>query len=217
MASALSRQQIEDQQWVRRYVAGELNDVETVAFEDFIVAHPDVARQVELEQRMTAGLARVGHEEFADAPRGGIPQWWLATAACVLLGVAAMLGVKQGWFGGGPKILMAATADSQRSVTRLRLAQLRGDADRTRVPGQSLVLLDIVGPFHADATYSVSLRRHEANGQTRVTELRKLKPSTPTELAVLLNNDLILPGEYSVVVTRDSSDDIELSFDFQKP
>src|SRR5688572_19616288 len=109
MGRALSRQEIEDQHWVRRYVAGELNDVESVAFEDFLVAHPDVARQVELEQRMTAGLARVGHEEFAEAPRAGIPPWWLATAACVLLGVAAMTGVKQGWLGGGPKILMAAT------------------------------------------------------------------------------------------------------------
>jgi hypothetical protein len=218
MKRVLTHQVVEDQQWVRRYVAGQLSDVDAVAFEDFIVAHPDVAQQVELEQRMTAGIARVGTEAFPEAPHSQMPRWGWAMAACALLGLATMFSVKQGWVGGGPAILMAATPETQRSAARLRLAQLRGGSDATRVPGQSLVLLDIVGPFKSDATYSVTLRRQDARGNPqRVTEIRRVKPATATELAVLLNNDLIMPGEYSVVVTRDSGEDLELSFDFKKP
>ena len=59
-----------NQQLIEQYVAGKLSEAEAEAFEDSFVANRDLARLVELEQRLKDGLALVASgstEEFVRA------------------------------------------------------------------------------------------------------------------------------------------------------
>ena len=48
-----------NQAHIEQYVAGRMGEAEACAFEDYCLANPEFARQVEYEQRLKAGLALV--------------------------------------------------------------------------------------------------------------------------------------------------------------
>ena len=65
-----------NQQLVEQYVAGKMSEAQAEAFEDFFVANPEVARQVELEQRLKAGLALVASGSTEEFVRAENPWGW---------------------------------------------------------------------------------------------------------------------------------------------
>ena len=45
-----------NQEQIEQYVAGRMSEAEALAFEEYCVANPEFARQVEYEQRLKAGI-----------------------------------------------------------------------------------------------------------------------------------------------------------------
>src|SRR4029078_3545378 len=77
-----------NQQMIEQYVAGRMSEADAAAFEDYCVENPEFARQVELDQRLRAGLAQVGRGSTAEFVRTEA-RWKVALAAGVLLFICA--------------------------------------------------------------------------------------------------------------------------------
>ena len=62
-----------NQAQIEQYVQGRMSEAEARAFEEYCVAHPEFARQVEYEQRLKAGLAQVARGATAEFVRSDRP------------------------------------------------------------------------------------------------------------------------------------------------
>ena len=206
-----------NQQLVEQYVAGKLSEAQAEAFEDFFVANPEVARQVELEQRLKAGLALVASgstEEFvrAENPWG----WKLALAASLLLCTGTVFWVGKHLSGLHPQLLAAVTTDEQRAGTTMRLALVRGADGMPQLPAGN-VRVEIVGLFEPAFHYTVALDRIEPNQSiTTLSTLYGEHPTSPVTLEVMIDGRQLDPGSYFLRVRKQASDEEALDFTFVK-
>jgi hypothetical protein len=207
-----------NQELIEQYVAGRLSESEAQAFEDYCLANPEFARQVEYEQRLKAGLTEVARGSTAEFVRSEHPlRWSLAAAAGLLLALVATFHLwKPGSASLTPAILAAATNNAPHEGNSLRLALVRGSDTEPALPGGT-VRVEIVGLFDLDNSYSVALDRLGQNKEIdTVATLNDQRPSSPVSLEVIIDGKQLRPGAYSLRVRKQTSGEEALDFGFVK-
>lgn len=203
---------------IDRYVSGRMSEAEAVAFEEYCLAHPEFARQVEFEQRLKAGLAQVSRGNTADFVRSPPPlRWNLAAAAGIVLMLFAGFYI---WNRHVPRheppIMAAVTTDSQRSGKLLRLALVRG-AEGTPVLPQGQVRVAIAGLFDTGYQYSIALDRLDPRPNIdTIATLYNQRPASPMTLEVMIDSDRLETGAYSLRVRKQVPNEEALDFEFLK-
>jgi hypothetical protein len=207
-----------NQEQIEKFVAGRMSEEEALAFEEYCLANPEFARQVDYEQRLKAGLAQVASGSTAEFVREGVPlRWSLAAAAGVLIAIFAVSSV---WYSGrhaAANTLMAAVSGSSpQGDTTMRLALVRGSETAPALP-TGLVRVEIVGLFDAGSLYSVALDRREQNQKIdTIATLNDQAPASPMSLEVLIDSKQLRAGPYSLRVRKQASGEEALDFGFVK-
>jgi len=207
-----------NQAHIDQYVAGRMGEAEACAFEDYCLANPEFARQVEYEQRLKAGIALVAGGSTAEFVRSNDHpmRWNVAAAAGILLSLFTMYYVWNHTPHAVRPLMAAVTSDSQRSGPALRLALVRGSENAAVLPDGS-VRVEIVGLFDLGFHYSVALDRLEQNRKVdTVATLYSQHPTSPVTLEVMVDSDHLSPGTYSLRVRKQASDEESLDFSFVK-
>ena len=208
-----------NQEQIDSYVSGRMGESEARAFEDYCVANPEFARQVEFEQRLKSGIAQVASGNTAEFVRSPPhpARWSLAAAA----GIAFVL------FAGfylwnryvptvRPAIMAAVTADSPREDRLLRLALVRGSETTPELP-PGLVRVAIAGLFDPGFEYSVALDRLDSRRNIdTIATLYGQHPASSVTLEVMVDSDRLEPGSYSLRVRKQASSEEALDFEFLK-
>jgi hypothetical protein len=209
-----------NQDLIEKFVAGRLGEAEADAFEEYCVANPEFAKQVEYEQRLKAGMAQVAsgpNAEFVRSPNHHPLRWNIAAAAGILLSVCTLYFMWTQYVPTSVKPLMAAvTTDEQRNGASLRLALVRGNEAAPVLP-PGITRVEIVGLFDLGFHYSVVLDRLEKNEKVAVATLYSQHPTSPVTIEVMVDGNRLPPGAYSLRVRRQSSDEESLDFGFVKP
>jgi len=205
------------QELIQQYVAGTLGEAEAEAFEESCLRDPELARQVELEQRLKLGFEQVARnsEEFVRSGNTGF--WQLAVAASILVLVTAGVWMLQRVPQTSEHALAAVVPQLQLGGTSMRLALERGAENMPELP-RGEVRVAIAGLFETGALYSVSLDRlHPLKPVQTISTLEGQKPSSPVTLEVMIDSDLLESGTYYLRVHRQASDEEALDFGFIKP
>jgi len=206
-----------NQDKIDQYIAGSMSEADAQAFEEYCLANPDFARQVEFEQRLKLGVAQVASGSTAEFVRSETPlRWSLAAAAGVLIAVFAVF---YAWTTGmrAPSTILASVVDgSPAGDSSMRLALVRGSDSTPELPG-GLVRVEIVGLFEAGNFYSVALDRREQNQNDTIATLNDQRPSSPMSLDVLIDSKQLRSGSYSLRVRKQASGEEALDFGFERP
>jgi hypothetical protein len=209
-----------NQELIEKFVAGRLGESEAEAFEEYCVANPEFAKQVEYEQRLKTGITLVARGSTAEFVRSNHHPLHrnFAIAACILLGLFGLYFVWGHYASHAATPIMAAvTTDAQRSDTSMRLALVRGN-EALPVLQAGLTRVEIVGLFDLEFHYSVALDRLEQNRKIdTVATLYSQNPTSPVSIEVMIDSDQLQPGTYSLRVRRQASDEDSLDFAFIKP
>ncbi|HEU4780472.1 MAG TPA: hypothetical protein VFS58_11375 [Steroidobacteraceae bacterium] len=207
-----------NQELIEQYVAGRLSEDHAQAFEDYCLANPDFARQVEYEQRLKAGIVEVARGTTAEFVRSNHPlHLRLAAAASVLLAFVAMFYFwNPGSPAAAPTIMAAVTDTTPRDGISLRLALVRGSDTAPALPA-GMVRVEIVGLFDLGNQYSVALDRLEQNKKIdTIATLNDQHPSSPVSLEVMIDSKQLRSGLYSLRVRKQASGEEALDFGFVK-
>ena len=207
-----------NQEQIERYVVGRMSEAEALVFEEYCLANPEFARQVEYEQRLKGGLAQVASGSTAEFVRSESPlRWSLAAAAGLLIVVVAVLSLWNSGVHAPAATLLAAVSDSTpHTGSTLRLALVRGSENAPSLPA-GLVRVEIVGLFEAGNLYSVALDRREQNHKIdTVATLNDQRPTSPMSLEVVIDAKQLRPGPYSLRVRKQASGEEALDFGFVK-
>lgn len=207
-----------NQALIEQYVSGRLAGREAEEFEAHCVANPELARQVEFEQRLRAGIALVAKGSTAEFVRANAePRWQLAAAASVVLAIGA---VSWAWYHQSSKlgraVMAAVSTEAQRNGASLRLAQVRG-AESVPTLGSSVIRVEVVGLFDSAALYNITLDRIEDERPRTLTTLYGQHPSSPVTLEFMLDAEDLPSGSYTLRVRKQSSDEEALDFGVVKP
>ncbi len=207
-----------NQHLIDKYVAGTMSEAEAEAFEVACLEDPELARQVEFEQRLKAGLAQVARGSTAEFVRAeSSTRWRLAAAASFLLFICAGVYLWQHLPGTRPQLLAAVVSDAERNGSSMRLALVRGAEHMPQLPGGK-VRVEIVGLFDPGYHYSVMLDRlPESKGELNVATLYGQHPTSPVTLEVMIDGDQLESGTYALRVRKQASDEDALDFSFVKP
>lgn len=205
------------QQLIEQYVAGKLGEAEAEAFEVACLEDPELARLVEIEQRLKAGLEQVARGSTAEFVRSESSiRWRLAAAASVVLLLCAAVYLWQRLPGAHPQVLAAVTTDPERLGPAMRLALVRGAESVPHLPAGK-VRVEIVGLFDPGFHYSVMLDRlRQQHDVTNIATLYGQHPTSPVTLEIMLDGDQLIPGTYSLRVRKQASDEEALDFTFEK-
>jgi len=207
-----------NQEAIEQYVAGRLSEDEAIAFEEYCVANPEFAKQVEFEQRLKTGLALVARGSTAEFVRSepGPLRWNIAAAAGILLCLFSMYYLWSHYVPEARPLMAAVTSDTQRSGPTLRLALVRG-SESTPALQEGIVRVEIVGLFDLAYHYSVALDRLEDKKKSdTVATLYSQHPTSPVTLEVMIDSNQLRPGNYSLRVRKQASDEESLDFGFVK-
>jgi len=206
-----------NQELIEQYVAGSLSEAESQAFEEYCLANPEFARQVEYEQRLRAGIIHVARGSTAEFVRSNHPMRWnMAAAAGVVLALISIFYIWNRLPTHRPPVMAAVTTEDQRNGAEMRLALVRG-SDTAPNLQSGIVRVEIVGLFDAGFHYSVALDRLEKNKKVdTVATLYSQHPTSPTTLEVVIDSDQLRPGAYSLRVRKQASDEESLDFGFVK-
>ncbi|HEV7606224.1 MAG TPA: hypothetical protein VGO61_02760 [Steroidobacteraceae bacterium] len=206
------------QHLIEHYVAGRLDEAEAQAFEEYCLANPEFAKQVEFEQRLKDGIQQVARGSTAEFVRSNNQMpWRLAAAAGVLL---AVISIFYAWNhllpSHAPAIMATVLNEDQRNGSSLRLALVRGsDTAPALQPG--MVRVQIVGLFDSGFHYTVALDRLERNKDVdTVATLYSQHPTSPTTLEVMIDSDQLRAGTYSLRVRKQAAGEDYLDFGFVK-
>jgi hypothetical protein len=206
-----------NQEMIDKYISGSMGESDAQAFEEYCLANPEFARQVEYEQRLKIGIAQVASGSTAEFVRSESPmRWSFAAAAGVLIALSAVFYVWNTSHTPAPTIMAAVVDHSPVGDASLRLALVRGSDSIPTLPG-GLVRVEIVGLFEAGNFYSVALDRREQNQNDTIATLNDQRPSSPMSLDVLIDGKQLRPGSYSLRVRKQSSGEEALDFGFLKP
>jgi hypothetical protein len=205
------------QQLIEDYVAGKLGEAQAEAFEVACLEDPELARQVEFEQRLKAGLEQVARGSTAEFVRSGNTLGWrLAAAASVVLFLCAGFYLWQRLPGAHSQVLAALRSDVERDGPSMRLALVRGAESVPQLP-TGKVRVEIVGLFDPGFHYSVMLDRlREQHDVANIATLYGQHPSSPVTLEIMLDSEQLAPGTYSLRVRKQASDEEALDFTFRK-
>ena len=146
-----------------------MGEAEARAFEEYCVANPEFARQVEYEQRLKAGLAQVARGSTAEFVRSEHPlRWNIAAAAGVLLALVRDVFRLEPLRPHGAKPAHGRGHQRQRSADgpSLRLALVRGTETAPALPA-GCVRVEIVGLF--DPGISLQRRARPARAEQKST------------------------------------------------
>jgi hypothetical protein len=206
-----------NQQQIEQYLSGKMSEAEAEAFEDYCVANPQFARQVEFEQRLRAGLAQVARgstSEFIKAEPANYWKYAAAASVLVLIGAAVFtwrMPVQPA------QILTAGLPGVEHPGASMRLALVRGSGNIPRLPVGE-VRVEIVGLFDPDSLYSIALDHFGPNRNIdTVDALASQKPTSPVTLEIIIDSGQLESGTYSLRVRRQNSDEEPLEFRFFKP
>lgn len=207
-----------NQSLIEPYVAGRLSEAEAQAFEEYCLAHPEFAKQVEYEQRLKAGIVQVARGSTAEFVRSNHPlRWSLAAAAGLLLAIVSIFYLWNHPLAVTTRPVMAAVnTDAQRNGSSLRLALVRGTESAPTLQ-EGIVRIEIVGLFDLGFHYSVALERLERNNNQTVATLYSQHPTSPVTLEVMVDSGQLEPGTYSLGIRKQGSDEEPLDFVFVKP
>jgi hypothetical protein len=202
---------------IEQYVAGKLAEAEAEAFEVACLENPELARQVELEQRLKYGFQQVARGSTAEFVRSeSTLSWRLAAAASVVLFLCASVYLWKRLPGAHPEVLAAITSAVERDGPSMRLALVRGAESVPQLPSGQ-VRVEIVGLFDPGFHYSVMLDRlRQQHDVTSIATLNDQHPSSPVTLEIMLDGDQLAPGTYSLRVRKQASDEEALDFTFEK-
>lgn len=218
-----------DRERIDRYLAGRLTDDERNTIEARIVGDPSFRREVELTERLRAGLRDLEARGELDALLQK-PAFWRQPAYALAATVAAAA------FG-----LLALAIHAQLDQARERLAEMRRARGETpsmvaaagvqvlslvqtrSATGEpdAVVSLDrpVVLELHVDAgvspsgSYGIAVERELASGRfVEVFGASGVGPSTTGEIVVRLNSTLLAAGEYRVRLHPESGEDAERSY-----
>jgi len=206
-----------NQQQIESYVAGKMSEAEADAFENSCVANPELARQVEFEQRLKSGMRLMASGSTAEFVRSDNP-WsqYLALAASVLLFITAGVYLWQQRPAAHPPILAAVAAAAQREGTSMRLALVRSADGMPHLP-PGKVRVEIVGLFEPGNHYTVSLDQVQAERNiVTVATLFGQQPTSQVTLEVMIDGDQLDSGSYFLRVRKQASDEELLDFTFIK-
>ena len=201
---------------VARYVGGKLSETEAAAFEDYCVAHPDLARDVALERKMSQALSRAveeSPERFAfRAPR---QTWIWAAAACAVLAVPGVFVVRE-YLGHSSPGVIASLESGSGVLPHIRLAEMRGAAiPNLGADSNSLMEIDLVAQFDANVRYQIALRSADDAGNPVIAQIESVLPVSTTNLLLQLDGTRIPPGGYLLTATPESAGRT-LEFAFRK-
>lgn len=204
-------------QRIEDYVFGRMSEAEAREFEDYCVANPEFAKQVEFEQRLRAGFAHVARgsrEEFVRSPSTW--GWRFAAIAAGLL--VCTLAVFYVWNRQAPSapgpVLAAVSPGVAGKAQPVRLALVRGSARKPALQS-GLARVEIAGLFDPDSHYTVALDRIGAPQDIEtVATVHGVKPASPTALEVLVDSSQLPRGSYSLRVRKQTSVDEPLDFEF---
>lgn len=202
---------------IENYVAGRMSGSEARAFEDYCVAHPSFARQVELEQRLKAGVAQAARwptEEFVRAPRP-LRGRMAAAIVGIALSVTTLLYVWHNLVPSQARAVLALVSPADETVGEpVRLALVRGPDGKPSLPA-GLVRLEIAGLYDPHSLYSIALDRvdEDKNIET-VATVHGVRPESPLTLEVMLDGEQLARGAYSLRVSRQTSVDEPLDIEF---
>jgi hypothetical protein len=204
---------------IEQYLSGRLSESEARAFEDHCVEHPEFAKQVELEQRLKAGIAQVARGPTAEFVRSQDPaRWQIAAAAAGIM--LSLLTVFLVWKRDQPQAMQAILAvvpDGYRDGESLRLALVRGEESKPALQS-GRVRVEIAGLFDTGFHYSIALDRidRKKNIET-VATVHGVRPASSVTLEVMVDSDQLPPGSYSLRVNKQTSIEEPLDFEFLRP
>lgn len=205
-----------NQQQIDQYVAGKMSEAEATAFENYCVANPEFAKQVEFEQRLKAGLNVVARGSTAEFVRSPVESWKLALAASVLLIVVASVFYWQHLPGAQNQVLATVPVSGQQQFASMRLALIRGAENLPHLPA-GRVRVEIVGLFDPVSLYDVALDRLENDKRiATVATLSGQTPTSPVTLEVVIDGTQLESGNYFLRVRKQASDEEALDFSFVK-
>ena len=195
------------------------SEAEADAFEDSCVANPEFARQVELEQRLKAGLAQVARgstSEFVrsdDDPSAGAwplpPACWRSCSRRLICGSACRARSHTSW----PRSRGDAAAQRRRRCGSRWCAARRicRSCRAARCAWKSSAC-----SIRAFTTVSRSIACGPEKDAETVATLYGQHPSSPVTLEVMLDSEQLDAGAYSLRVLKQASDEEPLDFGFVK-
>ena len=206
-----------NQDKIEQYVAGKMDEAEACAFEEYCLADPDFAKQVEFEQRLKTGIKLVARGSTAEFVRSNNPMHWrLAASAAALLALSVAFFAWHANPVSARPVLAALAGEAQLNGPSMRLALVRG-AEATPALQGGQVRVEIVGLFDPGVHYNVSLDRLEPNKSTKtLATLYGQHPTSPMTLEVMIDSAQLKSGTYSLRVRKQSSDEEALDFGFVK-
>jgi len=206
-----------NQELIEQYVSGKMSQAQAEAFEEYCVANPEFARQVEFEQRLKAGLVLVASGSTAEFVRSNHSgRWILAAAASLLIALSAGFYAWRLAPGATRHIMAAASMNAQPDGPSMRLALVRGAENAPQLPG-GMVRVEIVGLFDPGLQYSIALDRLERQKNVAtVATLDSQQPTSPVTLEVMIDSDQLQTGAYSLRVRKQGSEEEALEFGFMK-
>ena len=201
----MDRRQIRDEQVIERYLSGTLTAAEEQAFEEAYLADPQLLEELELAERLRAGLKE---SSAADAPAAvdgaaprprwrelvASPRYGLAAslvAAAALVSTSVLLVQNQGLRSGAPSAAQAHTR-------LLQLVSVRGadNPNEIAAPARGEWTVLLLDPGFGDYdVYGATLVRRDG---AEVLRLDGLTPTYEGQLALGMPGDLLAPGTYEI-------------------
>ncbi|HEX5047340.1 MAG TPA: hypothetical protein VFX89_09490 [Gammaproteobacteria bacterium] len=207
----MDRQHIRDAQVVERYLSGTLTAAEEQAFEEAYLADPRLLEELEVAERLRAGLKdssaagvaaspatpRARWRELVSSPRYGLAASLVAVAA--LASSTVLLVQNQSLRAGAP---LAA----QTHTRLLQLVSVRGADNPNEIaapaPGEWTVLLVDPGFGDYDVFTAVLVRA----GGAELLRLDGLTPTYEGQLALGMPGGLLVPGRYEIRLSGGNRD-----------
>lgn len=202
----MTRQDIERQLIIERYLQGKLTPTEEEAFEETYLGDPDLVEQIELTERLREGLGELALRGELPQSRPRRPLAFLgsvryAAAASVLLAASLVLS----------SVLYVQNIELRDSVSgyvpAFRIEPLfstRGDAHVIERPGDDEWIMLMVDPGSFDyETFRVTVRPSQPSAAPLV-QTNAIEPGYEETLAVGVPGERLVPGDYEVIVDGDA-------------
>jgi|SRR5690606_7318854 len=203
---SMTRQDIERQLVIERYLQGKLTPSEEEAFEETYLGDPELVEQLELTERLRDGLGELALRGELPEPRPRRPRAFFgsvpyAAAATVLL--AASLVLSSALYVQNVELRDLVSGD----VPAFRIEPLfatRGDAHVIARPDDGEWILLMVDPGSYDfETFRVTLRASQPFAAP-ILQTSGIEPGYEEALAVPVPGDRLAPGNYEVIVEGDA-------------
>lgn len=185
----LTREIIDSEHYVARYVRDGLRVDEREAFEEYCLLHPDVVEQVATDRVLLRGMQALEKEETVDA--SSWVRYRLAASIAVVVAIVGIWGFLQ--FGAPAPNALYALSDmlptklEARLSEPLRVVLQRGaPVNLDPAPGQNAMRLDVVlDSRDAAKEYTVSLIEYTQHGE--------VERGRTTQIARTIDDEPILP------------------------